>query len=241
MDSLRIAICEDEDKDTEVLRSLIEESGAPVEITCFKSGGGFLASSPAGRYDLVFFDIFMNDITGIEAARVLRKSDENCGVVFTTSSEDYRSEAFDVGASQYLIKPVDREKLFQIIRKKTPDKRKKSCIINAKGSYISVPFDNIYYVEVKNHNCFVHTAAGVIETGSTMTIEEFRQILPAPRFMRCHKSFIVNLSYVESVDRDFTMKDGNIVYIRRGDVAKCKMYKRDLDIWLLDEAGKEED
>jgi DNA-binding LytR/AlgR family response regulator len=241
MDILRIAVCEDADEDAERLRRLIEESVA-AEITRFESGAAFLASRPAGRFDIVFFDIYMGGVSGVEAARVLRETDEDCGVVFTTGSEDHRPEAFDVGAEQYLVKPVDGEKLNKLLRKRLSlsERSRKSCPINAKGRRVDIPHDRICYVEVRDHNCFVHTAGEVIDTGTTMTIEDFVPLLPPPRFMRCHQSYIVNLSYVESVGRDFTMKNGDTVYIRRGDLPKCKKYKRELDRWRLMEAGRDE-
>ena len=92
--------------------------------------------------------------------------------------------------------------------------------MNVKVLRIDIPLDHIYYVEVRNHNCLVYTTNDVIETGSKMTIEDFIPLLPLPRFMRCHRSYIVNLSYVQSVGRDFVMKNGHMVYIHRGDLAR---------------------
>jgi DNA-binding LytR/AlgR family response regulator len=241
MCALRIAICEDSDDDAEFLGALIKGSGAELEISRFKTGGAFLASRPIGRFDIAFFDIYMGSLSGVEAARILREADDRCGVVFTTSSEDFRAEAFDIGAEQYLVKPVDREKLMGIIGKRTPDRRRKSCLINIKGKHLDIPFDDIIYVEVKNHNCIVHTKDDMFDTGTTMTIQNFRQLLPPPRFMRCHKSYIVNLSFVESLDRDFLMKNGDTVYVRRSDLARCKKYESNLDKWRLDEAGRDDD
>lgn len=243
MDNLRIAICEDMDTDAEHLRSLIEASDIAAEISRFESGGAFLASRPAGRFDLVFFDIYMGGVSGVEAARVLREADEGCGVVFITTSEDHRPEAFDVGAEQYLVKPVDGDKLHKILKKRLSlsERTYKICPVNAKGQRVDIPLDHIYYVEVQDHNCLVHTSSGVIETGSTMTIEDFAPLLPPPRFMRCHQSYIVNLSYVQSIGRDFVMKNGSKVYIRRGDLAKCRQYERELDKWRLAEAGRDGD
>jgi DNA-binding LytR/AlgR family response regulator len=100
--------------------------------------------------------------------------------------------------------------------------------------------DHIYYVEVYDHNCLVHTSGGIIETGASMTIEDFVPLLAPPRFLRCHQSYIVNLSYVESIGRDFTMKNGSTVQIRRGDLAKCRNYMSELNKWRLLEAGREE-
>jgi len=99
MNTLRIAICEDEDGDAGHLCSLIKSSVIAAEVSRFESGETFLVSNPAGRFDLVFFDIYMRDVSGVEAARALRELDDACGVVFTTSSSDHMPEAFDVGAA----------------------------------------------------------------------------------------------------------------------------------------------
>lgn len=242
MNTLRIAICEDEDRDAKHLHSLIESSGIAAEISRFESGGAFLASRPTGRFDLIFFDIYMGGVSGIETARVLREADENCGVVFITSSPDHMPEAFDVGAEQYLKKPVQKDKLEKVLKKRLSlvARTQKTCPVNEKGKRTDVPLDHIYYVEVHNHNCLVHTTNGMIDTGSTMTIENFEPFLTPPRFMRCHKSYIVNLSYVQGVGRDFVMKNGQTVYIRRGDLAKCRQYERELDKWRLSEAGRDD-
>jgi len=242
MDALRIAICEDMDRDADHLSSLIRSSGCAAEITRFEDGGVFLASCPAGRFDLVFFDIYMGKVSGVEAARALRETDEGCGIVFTTTSEDHRAEAFEVEADQYLIKPIQRDRLIRVLRKwvsrlKQP---RNVCPVNARGERVDVPHDSIYYVEVYDHNCRVHTASGIIDTGSTMTMEDFVPLLPPPRFMRCHQSYIVNLSYVAGIDRDFTMKNGDTVYVSRSLLAKCRKYEHELDKWRLAEAGRED-
>jgi len=243
VDKLRIAICEDMDADAAHLHSLIETSGIAADVSRFESGEAFLASRPVGRFDLIFFDIYMDGMSGLEAARLLREVDEDCGVVFTTTSEDHRPDAFDVGAEQYLVKPLDREKLDKLLKKRLALSRRisKTCQVNVKGQRVDIPLDHIYHVEVRNHNCLIHTISGVIETGSTMTIEDFIPLLPPPRFIRCHRSYIVNLSYVQSVGRDFVMKNGHMVYIRRSDLARCRQYEQELDRWRLAEAGRDEE
>jgi Response regulator of the LytR/AlgR family len=241
MEALRIAVCEDLEKDATHLLSLIKRSGVETEVTRYGSGGAFLASHPADKYDLVFFDIYMGDITGVEAAKALREMDDRCGIVFTTTSEEFRSEAFDVGATQYLLKPVNEEKVFRILQKRLSHRKSETFTLNIKGTPTDMPFDDIVYIEVKNHNCIIHTMDDQIDIGTTMTIESIQRLLPATRFMRCHKSFIVNLSYVISVDRDFIMRNGDTVYIRRSDLPKCKRWERALDKWRLDEAGRVED
>jgi len=182
----------------------------------------------------------MHGMSGVEAGRRLRESDENCAIVFTTASEDHRPEAFELEAEQYLVKPLDGAKVWRVLNKrlKAMKGHKKSCPVNAKGHRIDVPHDIIYFVEVHGHNCIVHTKDGDIDTGSSMKIDDFALLLPPPRFMRCHQSYIVNLSYVDRLERDFIMKNGQTVYIRRVDLAKCRQYERELDKWRLAEAGE---
>jgi len=238
---LRIAICEDIEADAGYLSTLIENSGVSAEISRFISGEGFFASRPTGRFDIVFFDIYMGGMTGVEAARRLRESDNDCAIVFTTTSEDHRPEAFDVDADQYLVKPVDSLKLEKVLnkRQKALKGTHRICPINAKGQRMDIPHDDIYFVEVLGHNCIIHTPDGLIETGMSMKIGDFEVLLPPPRFMRCHQSYIVNLSHVERLERDFIMKNGQTVYIRRSDLAKCKAYERELNKWRLNEAGRD--
>ena len=240
MNTLRIAICEDEKRDVERLASLINESGVTSEVTSFESGEDFLAFRPAGRFDLVFFDINMSGLSGVEAARALREADDACAVVFTTSSPDHMPEAFDLGASQYLIKPLQYDKLEKVLKKCLDRKElsQKTCLVKTKSGRVNVPLDHIYYVEVIGHDCFAHTAGGVVET-DYMTMQDFECQLQPPRFLRCYKSYIVNLSYVEKIDREyrvFIMKNGHKVYIRRDDVAKCA---RELDRWRLAETRRD--
>jgi len=241
MGTLRVAICEDVERDATELSALIRGSGVVAEVNCYASGENFLASRPAGRFDVVFLDIYMSGISGVEVARQLRESDEDCCIVFTTTSEDHRPEAFDVDADQYLVKPVDRSKVDRVLIKKlkVSSSTRRSCVLYAKGQRMDVPHDDIHFVEVQGHNCFVYTADSVIETGSSMKFGDFEALLPPPRFMRCHQSYIVNLSHVERLERDFIMKNGRTVYVRRGDLAKCRQYERELDKWRLAEAREE--
>ncbi|NLB91438.1 MAG: response regulator transcription factor [Clostridiales bacterium] len=235
---LKIAICEDLPQDMENMISMIKSLSLPVEITSFTSGEDFLAAYPGGKFDLVFFDIYLTGMTGTKAAAYLRSIDEHCGIVFITVSEEHMLEAFDVGAQHYLVKPIDSNKLEKVIQKRMEVIQwlRQVFSISLKGEKKDIPFNEIYYIEVQNHNCYIHTKEEVIDAGTTMTIESFIALLPTPPFVRCHKSYIVNLSYVKSIGRDFEMVNGDKVYIRRNDVRK---YTIELAQWRLAEVRKE--
>jgi len=240
MNGLQIAICEDSHDDTKHLLSIIKSLADGAAVFCFSCANTFLKSGPEARFDLVFFDIYMESMSGIDAARILREQDDKCTIVFTTNSRDHALDAYEVYAEQYLLKPVKKdelERIFEKYYKKTKHTRE-ACSVNVRGQLIDIVFDSILYVESFNMNCIVHTKDGVIETGASMTMNVFEQLLQPPRFMRCHKSYIVNLQHVEKVERDFIMKNGDIVHIRRGDLPKCKKFKHELDKWRLENERK---
>lgn len=238
---LRAAICEDVTSDAERIAEYVRASGFQSSISCFVSGEAFLESHPWKKFDIVFFDIYMDDISGIETARRLREYDKDCMIIFTTTSREHALDAFRVDAVQYLIKPVEQQDISSLLKKlldSLSQKKIETVPLNLRGTHCEIPVDNIRYVEAKNHNCLVHTTPDVLETGSSMKMSDFERLLLPPRFLNCHRAYIVNLSYVAEIDRDFEMQGGGVAYIRCGDVAKCaKAYKK----WLLYEAGRDSD
>ena len=84
MDSLRVAVCEDNPEEYEQLFLMIQDSGFPVRVSMFESGEAFLAEYHPGCYDLVLMDIYLNGISGVEAVRMIRKTDQELPVAFTT-------------------------------------------------------------------------------------------------------------------------------------------------------------
>ncbi|MDR0818170.1 MAG: LytTR family DNA-binding domain-containing protein [Oscillospiraceae bacterium] len=237
---VRIAVCEDLDEDAERLTSLINEIGITADVTRFECGEDILTALTGANadFDLIFLDVYMKNITGIETARLLRAQGVVSRIVFTTTSLDFSLDAFDVEAEQYLVKPIVRnQKLERILTKHLQRTELETCPVSVKGVIVNIPIDDIMYIEAANHNCLVHTPTEVYETGRSMTLSSFDKILRPPRFVHSHRSYIVNLSFVANIDRDFLMKNGDTVYIRRGDVPAIREAYMN---WLLAEAAKEQ-
>lgn len=223
---LRIAICEDVDADAALLRDCIDRSGIPAEWERFESGEALLRGFHAGQYDLVFMDIYMSGMRGVEAAEAIRGMDRHVVLAFTTTSPDHALESYRLGALKYLEKPVSpqgvRETL-ELVLMKQKARAKITLLIG--GRQTGIPLDTILYFEQQNHVVEVHTTGGVLQTSQTVRMDGIEAALPSPPFVRSHHSFIVNLRYVQSVDSDFSdfiMSSGKRARIRRGCLKKMK-------------------
>jgi DNA-binding LytR/AlgR family response regulator len=240
---LRVAICEDDPQDAAVLRAFVEREEPAAGISVFKSGGEFMVSSPAGLYDIVFMDIYFNKDNiappkendergpnGVEIASELRSADGGVEIVFTTSSEAHALEAFKLKALQYLVKPVDGDETASLIRRVSRKLRASQgvCTVLVDGKKTDIPLYGIVYAEVNGFRCVIHTAEG--EFTANCSLDSLAKQLPPPGFYRCHRSYIVNFRHVRAIGRDFTMKNGDTVYIRtRGEKETSLAYK----MWLM--------
>lgn len=221
---LRIAICEDTDPDLRNLKSLIESSGVNYTLSVFKSGEAFIETFVKGSYDLVFLDVFMGELSGVETAEKIRELDTDVVIVFTTTSEDFTREGYRLNAYKYMIKPVIREDVeesLDLAIVKRDRNLEASLDIVTDGKAISIPFNDIEYVESRDSRSFVVTSSGE-EYSINTSLESLEALLSPPRFLRSHRAFIVNLDHVDDVDDDFIMDNGAIAYIRVKDHKRIK-------------------
>lgn len=126
---MRIAIVDDVGEETALMKKLLysfaDEKNIFFDISCFISGKQFLEAFDKERFDVVYMDIYMNGMTGIETAKALRKRDSHCFLIFLSRSTEHMSEAFSCHAFEYIQKPADyarvREVMTDVI-KFLPDK-----------------------------------------------------------------------------------------------------------------------
>ena len=236
---LKIAVCEDFGEDAAQLVSLIENNGCPARTVHFESGGEFLKTFQKGRYDLVFLDIYMSGMTGVDVAEAIRETDGRVVIIFTTTSEDFTREGYRLNAYKYLLKPVtasdvaDALELAQLKRDKALGD---TCTVVAGSGAVEIPLYELYYAEVFNYRCLLHTKGGRIETNTS--IDNLEKLLPRPRFLRCHRSYIVNLDHVKEVNAqgDFVMASGDLALVRVRDRKRMKAAYED---YLFAEARRE--
>ncbi len=218
MQPLMIAICDDEKSEQLELESKIKALSPDSRIKAFDSGDALLSGFIPGFYDLIFMDIYMENTDGICATEKIRELDAEVTIIFTTTSKDHALEAYRFHVLRYLEKPVrtDEQKdallISEKIKKETP-----GITVKTKEGEVKVSYGQVCYIEQS-----LKVLKYRLSDGKTLEcsgrLDELESALPHPPFFRAHKSYLVNLSYVSSIDRIlmvFKMKDGGNVHIRR--------------------------
>ena len=212
--ALRIALCEDNPVDTELLKALVEIADTPHTLDTFLSGEVFLENFEKEKYDLVFLDVFMGRLTGIQTAELIREIDDQVVIIFTTTSDDFTREGYRLNAYKYLIKPLQAKDIVDALELATLKRDKAQgaalTIIIDEGP-VAVLISDIIYIESRNRNSLIYTKDETYITN--LTIDALLKLLPSPRFLQSHRSFVVNLDHVDELEEDFIMDNGEIAYI----------------------------
>ena len=202
-------------------------------IDTYTSGEAFLENWPSKSYDLIFLDILMEGISGIEVARKIRETDSECLLIFISSSKEYALQGFEVRAFDYLLKPLSEERFQKTMDLCQNELAKHIRYIEVKESrtLVKIPLNEIIYTDYYNHYIQIHTAARLIR--SYQQFDVFSPLLLCyPQFLCCYRNCIVNMDHVDSVDKhDFVMENGERVPITRGN--RNSIYQQYADYQFL--------
>ena len=165
-----------------------------------------LKLASAVPYDVVFIDIEMPGLSGLDAARLVHGRARAPQLVFVTAHEQYAIEAFAVEALDYLLKPVDPDRLAQVVRRlgktpATPATVQKIPVMSG-GETVLLDWDEMHYARADGDYCRVHTYDRSYLC--TRSLRELEETLPGDRFARIHRSYLVNLGKVAAVKRPGT-------------------------------------
>ncbi len=222
---MEIAICDDEKQVCEWLKNKIQKRYPNAVIYCYQTGQELIEYDWTTYPDILFLDIQMPQINGIELAQSLRKKGWKTSIIFVTAYTDYVFDAFDVRAFHYLVKPVLEEKLdvvldsaikqvesFHIVDNNTMQQGEKVIVVKSGGVYISIKSAEIMYAEVFNRKVIVHTTSECIEYyGKLRELESSLGI----DFYRPHRAYLVHFKYV-------TKYDNRVIYIGKEQVMMAK-------------------
>ena len=214
---ITIAICDDDNGQIIALKKMLTEWNSQTIINEYSSAEQFLFNYPDASCDLLLLDIEMGDMNGMELAKALRAKDDMLPIIFITGFSEYMGDGYDVEALHYLLKPVEKEKLFRALDRYAYRHKPKNRIILPSGvcnGSVVTASNNIVYVEAFGKKTQVNLKSGKKITcplGLSAVSEKLGQ-----GFVSCHRSYIVNLEFISSVSKnEITMDSGEKIPISR--------------------------
>ncbi len=217
---LSIAVCDDMPIECAELAVYIENTlnqfGTEFSLKRFFDGQELLKGVES--FDIVFLDIKMPEISGMELAKQMRENGRESIIVFVTSAEEYVYEAYDVEAFHFLLKPVNEDKLKNVLKKAVVKvmacNNENFLIISSEHQIKKILLKDILYIESVGRMVKIHCSSCVLETYKQ--IGDLEQTLSDKHFFRCHKSFLLNLEYVSRFDKtEIVMENGDTVFLAR--------------------------
>lgn len=215
---MKVAIVEDNEADSDLLEDLLRQyflrENIKAEVTTYFSGSDFLAEWPL-ELDMVFLDIQMPGLDGIEVAKRVHETGEHTVIIFVTNNPQYAIQGYSVEALDYLLKPptqagIDRL-LPRAIRRLVNDGRGRLTLRNNDGLFV-IDLCDVDYIELKRRRLHVHSRNGVITCIGSL--QDMEKRLPGT-FFRCHSAFIVNLLAVEQLKEQDVVVKGTLIPISR--------------------------
>lgn len=218
---IRIAVCDDVLEDRKQLADCLNIFFLNGSRTCsaleYKSGENliFELEEKPDFFDLIFLDIFMDEMSGMDAAKAVRKMNQNVPIVFTTTSPDFAIESYDVEAFGYLLKPISQDRINVVMKKycQKYEDNSKFFVLKKSGYVEKIPYDQILYFESKGNKVILYSKDGKV-TDFYDKLDHVQQSLDSKSFLRCHQSYLVNMPHIYSAGDDFVLKDGKRVPIK---------------------------
>lgn len=196
---IRIALCDDETDILQELKNTIAQLCAENKTACvfslYTSGEALLEGlAQPGDFHLIFLDIKMGHINGVQAAQEIRRRWPDLPLVFVTALQEYVFDAFQVGALNYLVKPIRPDQM-RVILHKILDRqaRPQDLVIRERGQVYKLSTADILYCEAADHLIYIYQTQKMNECRCKLDALE-KQL--AGKLLRCHRSYLINLQYV---------------------------------------------
>lgn len=219
---VKIAIVEDTEAAADHIEECLiryqQEHQQTFLIDKYKNGLSFVVDYKP-YYDIVFMDIDMPHMNGMETSQIVYKKDKEICIIFVTNLAQYAINGYEVNALDYVLKPVTYREIADKTEKalKRISARKKDEVLILKESEaIRLPVDDIFYIEVINHQLIYHTCSGNYEVRGKL--KEKEEQLRQYGFSRCNSGYLVNLMHVKKIGKGFVEIGNTQLPISRGRV-----------------------
>ena len=203
---LWIAIVDDDPNDSSPLNGHVEtycrKNDIPAMIRVFRDGLDFIRATE--HYDIVFMDIRMERLDGLEAAHLLRKINKDACLIFVTNMAQFAIKGYEVDALDFIIKPATMPSISYVLdkaMKRLQESANTTFSLKTSDGTTSISTNDIAYVEVFNHNLVYHTTKGDYTVRGRLS--DVSEKLDPTRFVLCNRSFVVNLRYVSHLGSNY--------------------------------------
>lgn len=220
---MKIAICEDNTAQQNILTAALDSYRTPAgeyaQYDVYYNGLDLLNSINTHPYDVLLLDILMPGFTGIETAREIRESNEKIPIIFLTTSREFAVESYRVHAFDYLMKPVDRNALFEALDKAyatSESTLEKSIMVQAAKAIYMLSLSQIEFVEINSRTLSFHLIDRTVTSISGRLSDYEDALLRHSEFLKIHRSYIINMDFMKSMNqKGFITLTGNEVPISR--------------------------
>ena len=216
---LQLAVCDDEKVFRSDLRKILgtelELCGIDYHISEFTSGEELIAGIEKADCQILFLDIEMKGIDGVEAARRLRETKRQMEIVFVTSYADFVFQGYEVRALNYILKPYEPEKIAAVLHtalEALDIEAEKYYVIDQRGGSIRVPLSSVKYFSSDRRT--VHAVTTEQEYTFYEKLSDLETELP-DTFVRIHNRYLVHLKYLEAVRQNTAVVDGEELPVSR--------------------------
>jgi two-component system response regulator LytT len=244
---LLAAICDDEKYDRLQIKNYIRDhsirNAYDINVITFDSGEALVKYHVCGNplFDIIFLDIYMNKINGIITAKQIREYDPNCKIIFTTSSTEHALKSFEVTPFNYLVKPITKtvfdSALEKVLRTISKEKQKR-LTVRINSTFQTIFYNDILFIESSAKILNIHTTKNKSLT-FVSKLDELEKQINDKRFLRCHKSFLVNMSYVLCMEAySFKLIDNTLIPVAQRNFANIKKLFYD---FIMDKSNIEND
>lgn len=233
---MKTAVCDDDQLIREQMRGILEKQGEyPCSVRLFRSGEELLRDEET--FDLIFLDIDMKGIDGLQTAAQIRKRDKRVKIIYLTSYKDYTPHAFRVHAFAYLLKPVKEEQIYAQLREaalySTSEKPPTVLDFWTTDGTVRLSPEDIRYFEYIDRK--IRIVAGEREYRMVGRIADTADRMRQWDFCMPHKSFVVNLYYVKSIKgAEVTLMDGTVLPLSQ---KKAAAFREQMNEYLIRRLG----
>ena len=212
---MRIAICDDEDQERLNIEALVKRYAPELSIVLFSSADELLAAAKTTFFPLIFLDIEMDKLNGMDAARLIRAQNPSAVIIFVTSYTDFVFQGYEVKALNYILKPYKKEKILEVLHsalKELELSDDTGLYVEQRTGGIRLPFRTIRYLFSEKHS--VHVVTNTDTVTFYGKLNEVETHLPNC-FVRIHNRYLINLRYLKAIEKTYAILGQDVLPVSR--------------------------